>query len=256
MDYDAWKARWSPRVNTENLERVIHAVELLPAGRKSVLEVGARTGLMTELLVERFPSVTAMDLGPPPIQVPGVRLLAGDATRMPFPDGAFDVAVCEEVLEHIPPSKVPEAARELARVARHEVAVGVPNRQDLRAHRLTCHRCGRTSAPFGHLNSFDEARLLALFPGLTLVQASALGPPADRTNLVSALLMQAAGNPWGTYDQHDPCPHCGGAYEPVHTGLLAKVIAKPGYVLHKAQNRVFPGPPYWLHVLLSKPGPA
>jgi SAM-dependent methyltransferase len=40
----------------------------------------------------------------------------GDATAMPFPDGAFDVVIAAEVLEHIPPDQ--EAINEVSRVLR------------------------------------------------------------------------------------------------------------------------------------------
>ena len=37
------------------------------------------------------------------IQAPAsITAAAGDATRMPFPDGSFDLVIAAEVLEHIP----------------------------------------------------------------------------------------------------------------------------------------------------------
>ena len=50
----------------------------------------------------------------------------GDATRMPFPDGAFDQVIAAEVLEHIPDDW--QALREIARVLRPggQLAVTVP----------------------------------------------------------------------------------------------------------------------------------
>jgi len=56
----------------------------------------------------------------------GARTVRGDATRMPFPDGAFDRVIAAEVLEHIPDDW--QALREIARVLRPggQVAVTVP----------------------------------------------------------------------------------------------------------------------------------
>lgn len=53
-------------------------------------------------------------------------MLRGDAFRLPFRDGAFDRAICSEVMEHV--HDHPAAARELARVVRPggTVAVTVP----------------------------------------------------------------------------------------------------------------------------------
>lgn len=52
---------------------------------------------------------------------------AGDATCLPFPDGAFDRVIASEVMEHIPDDRA--AARELARVLRPggTIAVTVPS---------------------------------------------------------------------------------------------------------------------------------
>jgi ubiquinone/menaquinone biosynthesis C-methylase UbiE len=51
------------------------------------------------------------------IQVPAsITAAAGDATRMPFPDGSFDIVIAAEVLEHIPADQ--NAMNEIARVLR------------------------------------------------------------------------------------------------------------------------------------------
>ncbi|MGO9078463.1 MAG: class I SAM-dependent methyltransferase [Streptosporangiaceae bacterium] len=53
-------------------------------------------------------------------------MVAGDATAMPFPDGAFDTVIAAEVLEHIPADQA--AIGEIARVLRPggTVAITVP----------------------------------------------------------------------------------------------------------------------------------
>ena len=53
-------------------------------------------------------------------------VLRGDVFRLPFPDGAFDRAICSEVMEHVHDYRA--AARELARVVRPggTAAVTVP----------------------------------------------------------------------------------------------------------------------------------
>jgi ubiquinone/menaquinone biosynthesis C-methylase UbiE len=51
------------------------------------------------------------------IRVPAsITAAAGDATRMPFPDGSFDMVIAAEVLEHIPADQ--SAINEIARVLR------------------------------------------------------------------------------------------------------------------------------------------
>jgi SAM-dependent methyltransferase len=51
------------------------------------------------------------------IQAPaGLAATTGDATRMPFPDGSFDLVIAAEVLEHIPADQ--GAVNEISRVLR------------------------------------------------------------------------------------------------------------------------------------------
>ncbi len=55
-----------------------------------------------------------------------IRAASGDATRMPFADGTFDIVIASEVMEHIPADQA--AIREVARVLRPggTAAVTVP----------------------------------------------------------------------------------------------------------------------------------
>jgi ubiquinone/menaquinone biosynthesis C-methylase UbiE len=90
--------------------------------------------------------VTALDLERPAWEAPGIRTVAGNACNLEFRDESFDCMLCSEVIEHIP--EVERACRELARVARHEVIVGVPYRQDLRLGQMPCRSCGKINPAY------------------------------------------------------------------------------------------------------------
>jgi SAM-dependent methyltransferase len=83
--------------------------------------------------------------------------VAGDATAMPFGDGAFDVVIAAEVLEHIRDDQ--EAMREIARVVRPggRVAVTVPAWLPERI----CWRLSDEyhSVPGGHVRIFTRREL-------------------------------------------------------------------------------------------------
>lgn len=103
---------------------------LATAAPERILEVGAGEGLVATRVLEQRPgcSVTVLDLPDPELaanwaelSLPGVQ---GSVTALPFPDGAVDLVLAIEVMEHLPD---PEGAvREIARVTRRDVIISVP----------------------------------------------------------------------------------------------------------------------------------
>jgi len=67
--------------------------------------------------LQRVTAVAAAMAETGELQVPASIITSvGDATRMPFPDGAFDIVIASEVMEHIPADEI--AIREVTRVLR------------------------------------------------------------------------------------------------------------------------------------------
>jgi SAM-dependent methyltransferase len=92
-----------------------------------VLEIGAGPGLVTDLLVERAPRVTAVELDTDLADAlrarladdPRVEVVTADATALPLPADRFSAAACFTMLHHIPdPVLQDRALVELARVLR------------------------------------------------------------------------------------------------------------------------------------------
>jgi len=233
--------------------RIADLFRIMPRGRTSVLDIGARDGYLSRLLAEHFQEVTALDLEKPAFEFPRVATVAGNITKLDFPDESFDCILCAEVLEHIP--ALERACRELTRVVRHELIIGVPYLQDIRSDRTTCHDCGRTNPPWGHVNTFDEQRLAELFPGLAIKSKSFVGSTREGTNAVSAMLMEFAGNPWGTYVQDEPCIFCGAVLVvPARRSFLSKVCSGAAARLDKLQMSFAQPHANWIHVVFSKDG--
>ena len=235
--------------------RIADLFRIMPRGHNSVLEIGARDGYLSRPLAERFAQVTALDLEKPTFEFPRVTTVAGDAANLQFPDDSFDCVLCAEVLEHIP--AVQQAARELARVTRHDLIIGVPYRQDIRSGRTRCSKCGKTNPPWAHVNTFDEQRLAYLFSGMKVKTTSFVGSTKEGTNALSAMLMDMAGNPWGTYIQDEPCIYCGAVLvAPEHRSFLSKVYSGVAARLDKLQMHFAQPHGNWIHVVFSKDGGA
>jgi SAM-dependent methyltransferase len=226
---------------------------LLPTRLRSALDIGTRDGHIARLLADRVDEVTALDLELPTIDDPRIRCVKGDATALEFGDNTFDLVVCAEVLEHIPTRLLESACKEMSRVSARYVLIGVPYRQDLRTDRTTCAHCGKTNPPWGHVNSFDEQRLRRLFSSCEVERVDFVGATREGTNFLSALLMQAAGNPFGTYEQDEPCVHCGTALgKPAARGLGARCLTRAAVSLRRLQQPWVRERPKWIHILFRK----
>jgi SAM-dependent methyltransferase len=154
--------------------RAIHTVA--PEGPVSdILEVGGGRSGLTALL---YPGawITNVDFDrqfatSPPNRQAGVRFVCGDATRLPFADGAFDAVTMFDVLEHIPEHAA--AAAEALRVLRPGgwLLVSSPNEgwrfPYYAPMRRLCPSEAEMFAEWGHVRrgySLDELRALIGLP--------------------------------------------------------------------------------------------
>jgi hypothetical protein len=248
VDYAKYRQSPAERARIQDLIRI------LPSGRSNILDIGARDGFISSLLRQYFPLVTALDVVTPQFEADQVFPVQGDVTRLPFAENSFDVVCCLEVLEHIDPQRLLVACQEIARVARHEVIIGVPYRQDLRIGRTTCAGCGRLNPPWAHRNSFEEGKLRSLFSSLRPVSMTYVGQTQERTNALAAWLMDLAGNPWGTYEQEESCIACQQTLMPPGSGgLCRKACAAAAHRLNRRLTRNASPRPLWIHCVFEKP---
>jgi len=240
------------RKSKSEIERIGDLMRLIPEG-VSALDIGARDGFISKLLANHFPTVTALDLEQPSIEHERIQCVKGDITALSFSDASFNLVFCAEVLEHIPTHMLETACRELARVSKEYVLIGVPYKQDIRVGRTTCGNCGKVNPPWGHVNRFDENRLLKLFSDFTVAKQSFVGETDARTNLLSCALMDMAGNPYGTYSQEEPCGHCGAILSsPPERNFWQKILTKTAFIGIDAQKPFLKPHSNWIHLLLRK----
>jgi hypothetical protein len=232
------------RKRTDNL------LGLIPEIRGKALDVGARDGHFSKILAKTF-IVTALDLEKPSIKHQNVDCVAGDVTNLPFSKNCFDLVFCTEVLEHIPTILLKAACNELERVTRKFLIIGVPFNQDIRVGRSTCYSCWKINPPWGHVNCFDLTRLEKLFNKLTIEKISFVGEIKVATNKLATLLMDLAGNPYGTYTQKEPCVYCGNSLkQPPKMNFINRFLSKMGiYAMYFAAPHQQAN---WIHILFRK----
>ncbi len=136
----------------------------------SILDVGCGEGRITATWARRLPGRPVVGLDRPSPQLDAIwraraqanlRFVAGDATALPFGDGAFDLVSGVELLEQVADAE--RALAELTRVARHWVLVSVPREPVWRALNLVRGAYVRwLGNPPGHVNHFSRGAFVAL----------------------------------------------------------------------------------------------
>ena len=149
----------------------------IPAGARSVLDVGSGSGDVARALSRLGLQVTCLDASAAVLEVARRRsagwasldFVCGDGTALPFPDRSFDVVMCNLALHHFDPEPAVQLLRELRRVARLR-----PVLTDLRRSRLAWagawlfsrlvsrNRLTRHDAPLSALRAYTPAEALEL----------------------------------------------------------------------------------------------
>jgi 2-polyprenyl-3-methyl-5-hydroxy-6-metoxy-1,4-benzoquinol methylase len=128
----------------------------------SLLDAGCGEGVATQWFAEQLPytHIAGVDARSEAVaeagrRLPDVELRVGDVYELPYPDGAFELVVCTEVLEHL---EHPRAAlAELARVSCGHLLVTVPHEPFFRSGNLARGRyVRRAGSTPGHLNTWGR----------------------------------------------------------------------------------------------------
>jgi SAM-dependent methyltransferase len=108
--------------------------EIAALSPQSFLDAGCGEGFVARALLPAIPGLelTGCDISVEALTIaaqaaPSGRFVPGSVVALPFPDDAFDVVGCFEVLEHLPDELPRQALREFARVARRAVVLSVPH---------------------------------------------------------------------------------------------------------------------------------
>ena len=96
--------------------------EVLRFAPQTCLEVGVGNGIVTDALKRQGVTVTTLDIDGQ--LEPDV---VGSVEQIPLSDGVVDVALCAEVLEHLPFDRFETCVKELARVVRRGIVLSLPH---------------------------------------------------------------------------------------------------------------------------------
>jgi SAM-dependent methyltransferase len=162
--------RWDAGLNPKEHKRLAAILAAIPKGAQRIVDVGCGDGRLAHRLAAAGFDVVGVDQSPTAlarVQVPRCRC---SADALPFADDTFDVAICAEVIEHLPEPLFSNTLKELRRVARDCVIITVPYNEEVDAFPVRCPACATAFNSWGHLHTFDEDRLRRLLPNCAEVR--------------------------------------------------------------------------------------
>lgn len=233
-------------------ERIRRTLAAIPPDATSCLEIGFLDLRLTRKLSERL-DVVSIDLPRPVREHEKYKLVFADLQSLPFEDRAFDLVCCTEVLEHLPAQMLARGVLELQRVASKYVLVTVPFRQRVWNELFRCRYCGYLGNTMGHLHSFDEYRLSALFSGLHKVREETLGQvpgyAPDWLYTIARVFGRATHHNHSILDvPADTCPRCMRPHAAARPNPVGWVMQR---IIWRVERARMPSPA-WLLMLLSR----
>jgi SAM-dependent methyltransferase len=165
-----WEHFQSSRINTFDdscwrLKALLREANSRVRGR-SLLNIGCGNGFLELEATSQGWKVLSVDPDQAAIHrlgAKGIEARVGRIEALPVADGAVDVVVCSEVLEHVSPDVMPLGLGEIRRVLKSGgLLIGTtPYREILENQEVFCPDCKRSFHRWGHQQSFDESAMRA-----------------------------------------------------------------------------------------------
>ena len=243
-------------------------LDALPATIKSHLDVGCGSGVFATLSRDKERFVVGVDLSEAGLSLAAVEKCRARAASLPFRDCSFDVVSCIQVFEHLDDSEREAASREIARVARGWVLLGVPYREQLLFASLRCYHCGHLFHSDGHVCAFNKpGDVTRLFPDFRAARIFFAGKTVTPRLRMRGFLRKHFLQDWRAIFGETTCPKCGGVipqgpYDRKKMQTASRPVRYIAWRLALLADNVL-GPalrrlgcvkdhPFWMAVLLSR----
>ena len=226
-------------VDNERIPAIIAHIPQDIRGRS--IEIGTAGGKLFRELRKRLPSVTGVDISFAALSSIGEGArVAANANRLPFKDNCFEVSIAADVLEHLSKEEFLSSVREIARVTQNYLIVNAPYRERYKAPVARCMDCGKEFNVYGHLRSFTEKKLCALFrdAGFSAIRVDTLGPYREWRSDFLLWLGRKAGKAYSS--DFTVCPVCGSARINPKRSFVHRCIGKLLYTIQTVIDRLIP----------------
>jgi len=205
-----YDSRWAgtSEITKRDRNRVASTIDMVPEDVRSILDVGAGNGYLSNELLARGKSVVAVDISEvalAKVKAPSLRLSADNLEGIQ--DQSYDLVLCTEMLEHLDEATYVGALQEFNRVAQSAILITVPNQENPLENTTACGDCGHRYHLWSHLRRFTPSDLGSLFPDFRAVSISAFGDNLRRYNPLLLWVRTRLANGWAVNDG-SPCPQC------------------------------------------------
>lgn len=154
---------WSEGSLTDisNSTRINETIKLIPSDVKTLLDVGCGNGVFTNQLIKEKPElkVTATDRSLEALSHVLCEKFESDISAINSENSSFDCVVCLQVIEHLPIEIYDIALKELTRVSKKYIIIGVPYNENIKNNFTECPKCLSNFNSDLHLRSFTNNTL-------------------------------------------------------------------------------------------------
>ncbi|MBE0664056.1 MAG: class I SAM-dependent methyltransferase [Bacteroidales bacterium] len=244
---------WAELQDEKIQEKANLFLSLIPRDVKTILDLGCGNGIITNILAEHF-DVTGADRSVAALKMVKTKKVQCNCNDLPFADGAFDMVLSSEMLEHLEENVYQETIAEIRRVARKYILISVPDSEHIQRDLIKCTNCGYFYNMNYHQRSMNTNLLMNAFNGYKFIQERTGGPlvkPSFRwlTKLKHKLAPASSWIPtyWTKKRKRNTlCPKCDHSFIiPFRHHPVSFVYDVLTYLFSKAR-------PYWLIVLFEK----
>jgi SAM-dependent methyltransferase len=228
-------------------ERTRIVLSMLPPGIRSVVDVGCGSGILVRSLREKVPAI-GLDPSRRALALFAGPRICALGQNLPLRTASVDLICALEVLEHLDDDSLLACCEELARASARWILVATPDREDPRRNSIRCPRCGLLFNRSHHLQSFNQERLLRLFPGYSCVTVHRGGRPVRAYPYPLLWLRHRLARRYykGPGETRSLCPRCGNReFSPFRPNALSVFLDGTNRILSRRR-------PYWVILLLER----